>query len=73
MEKLLILLQDLHPEVDFRTAQGLVELGVLDSFDIVSLVAGIEEELGVRIPVWELTAENFHSAQTIFALVERLR
>ncbi len=59
--------------MDFDTAENLLELGVLDSFDIVSLVAGIQEEFSLRIPAWELTAENFSSAGTILAMIERLR
>ncbi len=73
METLMNLLTELHPEVDFQTAENLLELGVLDSFDIVSLVAGIQIDMGITIPVWELTPENFSSAKTIHALLERLR
>ena len=47
MEELLTILGDLHPEVDFTTAKDLVTGGILDSFDIVSLISEINEEFDV--------------------------
>lgn len=72
MQKLLTVLQDLHPEVEGE-AEGLIENGVLDSFDIVTLVAEIDEAYGVTIPPEELTPENFDSAQALYGLICRLR
>lgn len=72
MEALLEILNELHPEVDFETETGLIDNKVLDSFDIVTIVAEIDGEFDVQIPAVELTPENFNSAQTLYALVERL-
>ncbi len=72
MEALLSILSSLHEDVDFTSATGLVEDGILDSFDIVTLVAEINGEFDVSIPAEELTAENFDSAQSLYALIERL-
>lgn len=72
METLLRILNELHPEVDFETETGLVDNKILDSFDIVTIVAEVDAEFDVQIPVVELTPENFNSAQALFALVERL-
>ena len=38
MEKLLEILNELHPEVDFENNESLIDDGILDSLDIVSLV-----------------------------------
>ena len=43
-----------------------------DSFDIVTLVAEINAEFDVAIPAEELIPENFNSAQSIWALIQRL-
>ena len=72
MKKLLAILSDLNPDVDFETEDALIDGGVLDSFDIVSLVAEIDDVFGVQIPAEELTAENFNSAGALFALIRRL-
>lgn len=72
MEKLLEILTDLHPEVDFETETGLIDNKILVSFDIVTIVAEIDAEFDVQIPATELTPKNFNSAQALYALVERL-
>ena len=72
MEKLLEILNELHPEVDFKTEERLIDDEILDSFDIVTIVAEIDAEYGVAIPAEELILENFNSAKALWALVERL-
>jgi len=72
MEALLNILSELHPEVDFETENALIDGKILDSFDIVTLVAEIVGEFDVQIPAEELLPENFNSAKAIFALIEKL-
>ena len=50
METLLEILQDLHPEVDFETEEHLIDNKILNSFDIVTIVAEIDSEFDVAIP-----------------------
>ena len=50
METLLQILKDLHPDVDFETCDTLVDSGILDSFDIITLIAEISSEFDVNIP-----------------------
>lgn len=72
MEQLLEILAELHPEVDFETEEHLIDNKILDSFDIVTIVAEIDSEFDVMIPAEELVPENFNSAKALYALVERL-
>ena len=72
MEQLLNILAELHPEIDFETEEHLIDNKILDSFDIVTIVAEIDSEFDVSIPAEELVPENFNSAQALYALVERL-
>ncbi len=72
MEALLNILRELHPEVDFTTETALIDNQILDSFDIVTIVAEIDSEFDVQISAEELTPENFNSAQALYALVEKL-
>ena len=72
MEKLLEILAELHPDVDFETEDRLIDDKILDSFDIVTIVAEIDAEFHVAIPAEELLPENFNSAKALWALIERL-
>lgn len=72
MEKLLEILSSLHPEVDFELANDLVEDGILDSLDIVTLITEINNAFDVQIPAEEVIPENFESATAIWALIQKL-
>lgn len=72
MEQLLEILGELHPEVDYETCTTLIEDKILDSFDIVTLIAEINEEFEVRIPASEIVPENFNSAKALWTLIEKL-
>lgn len=72
MQELLEILQDLHPEVDFETCDTLIDDAILDSFDIVTIIAEVNEEFDVVIPAEEIVPENFNSAEALHALIERL-
>ena len=72
MEELLEILEDLHPEVDFDTEDSLIDNKILDSFDIVTIVAEVNDTFDVAIPAEELIPENFNSAQALWELIEKL-
>ena len=72
MEKLLDILWEINPDIDFETEDALIDGGMLDSFDIVTLVAEIDDAFGIEIPAEALIPENFNSAKAIFALIQRL-
>ena len=72
MEKLLEILSELHSDVDFANTEDLVDDGILDSLNIVTLVTEIDSEFGVLIPAEEIIPENFNSAAALMALIERL-
>lgn len=73
MEKLYTLLEEIRPDVDFRNITTLVTDGFIDSFDIVSIIASIEDEFAVEIPVDSMVAENFESATAIMNLVNGVK
>ena len=72
MEKLIEILTSLHPDVDFENNDALIDDGILDSLDIVSLVTEINAEFDVTIPAEEIIPENFNSVSALTALLERL-
>ncbi|MBQ6697159.1 MAG: acyl carrier protein [Lachnospiraceae bacterium] len=72
MDELLEILSDLHPEVDFETCDTLIDDKILDSFDIVSIIAEIGDQFDVTISAEKITPENFNSAQALYALIQEL-
>ena len=72
MEDLLEILRELHPDVDFETCTTLIDDKILDSFDIVSLIAEIDNTFDVAVPAEEIVPENFNSAEALWAMIQRL-
>ncbi len=70
-EKVMAILAEVTPDVDFSAEKNLIEDAVIDSFDIVTIVNELNDSLDIDIPAREILPENFRSAETIVALVER--
>lgn len=73
MERLLEILADIRPDVDFTSETSLMDDGILDSFDVVSIISELNDEYDITIRVIELNPENFNSAEAIMKMVERLK
>ncbi|MBR5922482.1 MAG: acyl carrier protein [Clostridia bacterium] len=73
MEKLIEILEELNPDVDYNTVENLIDGRYLDSLKILSLIAEIEDEFDVEIPTVEIVPANFNSAKSMWALIERLK
>ena len=72
MDELLEIVQNLHPDVDFENETELIEGGILDSFDIVTLISEISETFDVTISAEYIVPENFNSAQALYELIQKL-
>lgn len=72
MEKLLMILNELRPDVDFENAEGLIDNGILDSFDLVNLVGEINDTFDIELGVEDLLPDNFNDLRAIYALIQRL-
>ena len=72
MEELYEILEELQPEVDFKTATNLNDGHLLSSLSIISLIAELEHTFDITIPAVEIVPANFNSAYAIWALVQRL-
>ncbi len=73
MEKLLEILEDIQPDVDYTTCTTLIDDEILDSFAILSIVGEIEDEFGVSVTPAEIIPENFNSMQALWEMIERLK
>ena len=72
MDNIIEILEQIKPGVDFRTEENLIEEEILDSFDIVTLVAKLNDEFDIEITPADLVPENFNSAEKIYELVTKL-
>jgi len=71
MKKLLEILTDINEDVDFVNEKALVDDGLIDSFDITSIITALDEEFQVRIEASEIEPENFNSIEAILETVKR--
>ena len=72
-DKLMNILNELRPELDFEKENRLIEDGILDSFDLVSLIGEINDQFDVEIDFADIEPENFNSAEAMIKLIERLK
>ena len=70
-EDILSILKELRPEFDFEDSKDFVEDGLLDSFDIASLISVIEERYVVKIDGLDVVPENFLSVDAIISLIKK--
>lgn len=72
-EKVLKLLEQECPDVDFLSSNTLVDDGILDSLALTSIIAALSMEFNIAIPYEEIVEANFNSIDALTALVERLQ
>ncbi|MCR5384697.1 MAG: acyl carrier protein [Saccharofermentans sp.] len=63
------ILEEIKPEFDFNDSEDFVMDGLLDSFDIISIVSMLEEKYGITIDGLDIVPENFSSVNSIVELV----
>lgn len=73
MEQLLEILKGVRADVDFENEDALIDDGILDSFDVVSIISEIDDQFDVQIRINELDPENFNSAEAIWQLIQKLK
>ncbi len=71
MKSLAEILKEIRPEFDFTTSNDFLEDGMLDSFDVVTLVATLEKTYGICIDGTDIVPEYFQNLQTIEALLHK--
>lgn len=72
LEKVIEILNSRHDDVDYLTETRLVDDGILDSLDIVTIIAELSDEFDIEIPPQEIIEDNFNSAQGLANMVKRL-
>ena len=73
MEKILEILQEIRPDVDFINEKKLIDDDVLDSFDIISIVGEFNDVFDIEIDVEDLEPDNFNSVEAMYELINKLK
>ncbi len=73
MDELKHILEEIRPDIDFEKETSLIDDGVLDSFDIISIVGELNMTYDIEINVEDLLPENFNSMEAIYELVCKLQ
>lgn len=71
-EKVLAVLEQECPEIDFLSSDKLVDDGIMDSLTLTSIIAALTMEFGIVIPYEEIIEDNFNSVDGLTAMVVRL-
>lgn len=73
MDELLKVLLGVRPDVDFKNEKKLIDDEMLDSFDIIAIVNGLNEAFEIEIDIDDLEPENFNTVEAMYELVNRLQ
>jgi len=73
MEKLLEILEEIKPGVDYENIDTLINDHYLDSLSILSLISELEDEFDIVIPTVEIIPDNFKSVKSMMALINKLK
>ena len=71
-DTILEICEEIRGDIDFESEKALVTDHVLESFDIVNLVAQLSDEFDIKIRSKDLVNENFDSLDAICKMVARL-
>ena len=69
MKRLEKILSELHPNLEIMRETRLVDEGILDSLDVVTLVTDINAEYKIDIGAEDITPESFNTIDGICALI----
>ena len=73
MEELLEVLKEVRPDVDFENDHALIDGGVLDSLNIMEIVAELCDTFDIQIGPADIIPANFNSAEAMWEMVCRLK
>ena len=70
-QQIIEILKEIRPEFEFEGVENFFDEGMLDSFDLMTLVATLDERFSIKIDGTDILPENFANVDAIVALVEK--
>ena len=71
MEKLLTVLSEVRADIDYRETDDLIDGGYFESIDIISCIAALEDAFDISIEPYDITPENFNSAEAMWKMISQ--
>jgi acyl carrier protein len=71
MKAIADILKEIRPEFEFTTSADFMADGMLDSFDMITLVAALDKAYGISISGGDIVPENFKNLEAIAALLRK--
>ena len=65
------ILKEIRPEFDFTASSDFFFDGMLDSFDLMTLVSTLDKTFGISIQGTDILPENFQNIAAIESLLRR--
>ncbi len=72
INKIIEIAEEIRPDVDFANEKALIDDGILDSFDVVSIVGEISDFYDIDVTADYIVPENFNSVEAMKDMVEKL-
>lgn len=72
MEKIMAILKELRPDVDFTAEKELIDGSVLNSFDILNLISELSDAYDIDIETDDIIPKNFNSVEAIYQLIQKV-
>lgn len=69
-EKVLTILTEIRPDVEFEQEENLIDDEILDSFDVIQIVTEFMEQFGIYIDADDIEPENLNSVENMIELIE---
>ena len=73
MEKLKNMLKDKYPNINFENEKNLIDDGILDSVEVVSIIAEIEDLYDISVTMEYIQPKYFQSVEAMWAMIEELQ
>ena len=70
-QQIIEILKEIRPEFEFEGVENFFDEGMLDSFDLMTLVATLDERFAIKIDGTDILPENFANVDAIVTLVEK--
>ncbi len=64
------ILSDARSDIDFERETGLIDQGILNSFDLLSIISEINESFEITIKPMDILPQNFNSAELMWKMIE---
>ncbi|MES2206970.1 MAG: acyl carrier protein [Pseudomonadota bacterium] len=71
MNDIVLILNEICPELDFSLSEDFINDGMLDSFDMITLVSTLDKKYSISIDGMDIIPENFKNEATIIALLRK--